>query len=73
MTQAADPTHGASSDGFDAVRIPRPHLDGEDVCILVIDRDDRCLHATPLAQPLATLLPRRSPNPSPPTRPRLPR
>jgi hypothetical protein len=55
------------------VRIPRPHLDGEDVCILVIDRDDRCLHATPLAQPLATLLPRRSPNPSPPTRPRLPR
>ncbi len=63
MTQAADPTHGASSDGFDAVRIPRPHLDGEDVCILVIDRDDRCLHATPLAQPLATLLDTAEPEP----------
>ncbi|SBW06952.1 FOG: GGDEF domain [uncultured Alphaproteobacteria bacterium] len=56
MPQAPDSDRGTTTASVEAVRIARTCLAGEDVCVLLVGHDDRCLFATPLAAPLAAAL-----------------
>lgn len=56
LPQAPDSDRGTTTASVEAVRIARTCLAGEDVCVLLVGHDDRCLFATPLAAPLAAAL-----------------
>jgi len=58
LSKASETARGAAeiAETPDAVRIACAQMTGEDACILLLDADGRCLHATPLAAPLVPLL-----------------
>jgi diguanylate cyclase (GGDEF)-like protein/PAS domain S-box-containing protein len=56
VTQASEPARASAPDADRALRLAFSRMDGEDACILAVGDDGRCLHATPLARPLAALL-----------------
>ncbi len=58
LPQAPDSDRGIATASVEAVRIARTCLAGEDVCVLLVGTDDRCLFATPLAAPLVAALAR---------------
>jgi diguanylate cyclase (GGDEF)-like protein/PAS domain S-box-containing protein len=56
LPQVPDSDRGPLVASVEAVRIARTCLAGEDVCVLMVGSDNRCLYASPLAAPLVGAL-----------------
>jgi len=58
LSKASKTAHDTSgpAEAPGAVHLPCDRMRGEDACILLLDADGHCLHATPLAAPLVPLL-----------------